>query len=107
MVLDDFRRSSWCALNFDQNYVHLYKIRRKMTVAEAFGDVAELLAELAPSKILKIQPSTELAERVETLILKKKNGDISWEETLELERYLALDMLINLAKARARRLLAA
>lgn len=78
-----------------------------MTVAEAFGDVAEILAEMAPSKIMEIRPSKDLADRVEALINKKKEGEISWEETLELERYLALDMLINLAKARARRLLVA
>jgi len=78
-----------------------------MTVAEAFGDVAEILAEMAPSKIMEIRPSKDLADRVEVLINKKKEGEISWEETLELERYLALDMLINLAKARARRLLVA
>lgn len=78
-----------------------------MTVAEAFGDVAEILAEMAPSKIMEIRPSKDLSDRVEALISKKKEGEISWEETLELERYLALDMLINLAKARARRLLAA
>ena len=36
-----------------------------------------------------------------------KMGIITLEETLELERYLALDMLIGLTKARARRLLAA
>lgn len=78
-----------------------------MTVAEAFGDIAEILAEMAPSKIVEIRPSREMVDRVEFLIQKKKEGEISWEETLELERYLALDMLINLAKARARRLLAA
>jgi hypothetical protein len=78
-----------------------------MTVAEAFGDVADLLATMAPAKILEMRPSKELVERVEALIRKKKDAEISWEESLELERYLALDMLINLAQARARRLVAA
>jgi hypothetical protein len=48
-----------------------------------------------------------MSTRVEELVNMKKAASISLEETLELERYLALDMLISLAKARARRLLAA
>ena len=43
-----------------------------MTVAEAFGDVAEILAEMAPSKIMEIRPSKDLSDRVEALISKKK-----------------------------------
>jgi hypothetical protein len=85
----------------------LWKIQLIMTVAQAFGDVADILANMAPSKIAEIRPSQDMVSRVEELIQKKKEGTISWEETLELERYLALDMLINLAQARARRLLRA
>jgi hypothetical protein len=75
-----------------------------MTTAEAFSDIANLLADMAPSKILKLRPSADMTKRVEALVKLKKDGKISFEETLELERYLALDMLINLAKAQARRL---
>ena len=78
-----------------------------MTVAEAFGDVAEMIAKLDPAKMIELRPSGAMSDRVEELILKKKDADISWDETLELERYLALDMLMNLAKAQGRRLLAA
>lgn len=78
-----------------------------MTVVEAFGDLAELLAGMNPSKIVKLKASPGMAERVEVLVRKKKTGDISGEEIVELERYLALDLLINLAKARAKRILAA
>lgn len=78
-----------------------------MTVAEAFGDVAEMLAKMAPAQILELRPSKAMAERVEDLIFKKKNASLTEEENTELERYLALDLLINLAKARARHLLAA
>ena len=78
-----------------------------MTVAQAFGDIADILANMAPAKIVEMRPSQSMVDRVEELIHKKKEAKISWEETLELERYLALDMLINLAQARARHLLAA
>lgn len=83
----------------------MHKIYSHMTVAEAFGDVADILANMAPSKIVEMRPSKAMTDRVEELVDKKKEGAISWEETLELERYLALDMFINLAQARARRLL--
>jgi len=78
-----------------------------MTVSEAFGDVAEILARLNPAQILKLRASTGMAERVEELVEKKKENGLSWEESIELERYLALDLLIGLAKARARRLIEA
>lgn len=78
-----------------------------MTVTEAFDGVADMLAKLDPAKIIELYASPEMSQRVEDLVNKKKADDITLEEMLELERYLALDMLISLAKARARQLLAA
>ena len=46
-----------------------------------------------------------MQERVNELVIKKKNAKITSEEVIELERYLSLDLLINLAKVRARMLL--
>ncbi len=60
-----------------------------------------------PAKIVALKAPKMMSKRVEVLVDKKKDGLISLEETSELERYLALDLLINLAKARAHRLLAA
>ncbi len=78
-----------------------------MTVTEVFDDVAGLLAQMDPAKIVALKAPKMMSKRVEILVAKKKEGQISQEEANELERYLALDMLINLAKARAHRLLAA
>jgi GTP-dependent phosphoenolpyruvate carboxykinase len=78
-----------------------------MTVTEAFSDVADVIAHLNPTQIVAIKASKKMSERVEQLVSKKKNSAISIEETLELERFLALDLFISLAKARARLLLAA
>ena len=72
-----------------------------MTVSEAFGDVADVLAQLSPEKIIGLK----MSERVELLTNFKKEGIITLEQTQELERFLALNMFINLAKARARVLL--
>ena len=78
-----------------------------MTLIEAFGDVANVLAKMNPSLVADLKAPVEINERVSSLILKKKEGNINEEEAIELERFLALDMLINLAKARAKTLLAA
>lgn len=78
-----------------------------MTVTQVFDDVAVLLAQMDPAKIAALKAPKAMATRVEVLVNKKKEGQITLEEGAELERYLALDLLINLAKARAHRLLAA
>jgi predicted hydrocarbon binding protein len=76
-----------------------------MTVAEALGDVASTLAQMAPSKIVTLKASKKMSDEVERLVLLKKEGTISIEQSTELERYLALDLFISLTKARARTLL--
>jgi hypothetical protein len=73
----------------------------------AFEEVAEFIASLDPEKLLTLKPSSAVQARVEELISKKKENIISDEEQYELDRYLALEHLIALAKARARIRLAA
>lgn len=77
-----------------------------MSVAEAFGDIATVIAKIAPSKIVELKASSSMQKRVNELIQKKKNAQISMDESVELERYLSLDLFITLAKARAQLLLA-
>ncbi|RMG61170.1 MAG: hypothetical protein D6722_20025 [Bacteroidetes bacterium] len=77
-----------------------------MSVLEAFDPIAEELAGLAPEKVAMLQAPPGMALRVEELVQKKKEGSLSFEESIELERYLALDLLISLAKARALTMLA-
>lgn len=78
-----------------------------MSTVEVFDDLAGLLAKMNPTEVVLLKAPRSMAERVSFLIQKKKDSGLSEEETIELERYLALDMLINLAKARAKHLLAA
>lgn len=78
-----------------------------MSVAEAFGDVASSFAQMAPEKIITLKAPASMSERVEQLVMRKKEGLITLDETAELERFLALDLFISLTKARARLLLAA
>jgi hypothetical protein len=78
-----------------------------MTINEAFADVADIIAKMNPDKIIELKAPQYISERVELLVTKKKNNQISIEESYELERLLALDLFISLAKARARILLKA
>lgn len=78
-----------------------------MSVAEAFGDVAGSLAQLAPDKVIALKAPQRMSERVEELVGRKKDGIITVDEAIELERFLALDLFISLTKARARLLLSA
>lgn len=68
----------------------------------AYEEVAEFLAAINPEKLLELRPSPSVQERVEELIFKKKESALSAEEQYELDRYLALEHLIALTKARAR-----
>jgi hypothetical protein len=82
------------------------KIKLKpMTVTEVFGDIAGSLAQMAPEKVVALKAPPYLSERVEALTERKKRGTLSEGEAIELERYLSLDLLINLAKARANNIL--
>lgn len=75
-----------------------------MSVTEAFGDIANLIAQMAPDKIVNLKAPQHMSEEVERLVTLKKNGMISYEQQLDLERFLALDLFISLTKARARTL---
>ncbi len=77
-----------------------------MIVTEVFNDIAGIIAHLNPAQIVGLKAPQQMSNRVEALVIKKKQGDISQEELLELERFLALDLFISLTKARARALLA-
>lgn len=76
-----------------------------MTVAEAYSEVAERLAKVNPLEISNLPSLESMSERVQELVYKKKDGDITDDESVELERYLSLDLLISLAKAKAKRMM--
>jgi hypothetical protein len=72
-----------------------------MTVTEAFGDIANVIAQMNPSKIIGLKAPKDMSDRVEFLVNRKKDNVITHEESNELERLLALDLFISLTKARA------
>lgn len=67
-----------------------------------YEEVADFIAALDPTKLLELKPSKTVQLRVEELISTKKENRLSAENQYELDRYLALEHLVALAKARAR-----
>ncbi len=72
-----------------------------MSAVEAFDFFAASITKIDPSQIAQLQAPESMNERVRELIHKKKNEQISIDESTELDRYLALDLIISLSKARA------
>lgn len=73
----------------------------------AYQEVIEFIASgTTPRNVIAFRPSQETKERVEGLIRRKKTEGLTEEENCELERYMQLEHLMRLAKARARHYLA-
>lgn len=80
----------------------LYNNVRHMTASISAQDqIANFLAEAIPEKILAFKFDASIQKRIEELVYRKKEGTVTPAENEELERYLAYDLLIGLAKARA------
>jgi len=78
-----------------------------MTVAiPVYDEIAAALASMDPAKILLLRPSETAQKRLRELLEKNRTGQMSSDEQYELDRMLALDHLIALAKAHARSRLA-
>jgi hypothetical protein len=73
----------------------------------AYEEVADFIAMLDPKRLLELRPSGPVQMRVEELMDKKKDNILTSEEQYELDRYMALEHLIALAKVQARKRLAA
>ena len=73
-----------------------------MTAIPAYDEVAVLLAQLDPSKVVNLKPSQSSCERLSLLLKKNQNSFLTTDENYELDRPLALDHLIALAKVHAR-----
>ncbi len=56
-----------------------------------------------PRLVAEFRPSEEARRRVADLIAREKTSGLSADETSELDRYLQIEHLMRLAKARARR----
>ena len=66
-----------------------------------FDELAYFLASLSPKKVLTYKASPKAQERVNFLIDKNKKSGLSAKENEEMERYMVVEHIIQLAKAKA------
>ncbi len=67
----------------------------------AQDQIAAMIAEAMPEKILAFKFVPAIQDRILQLVNLKKEGNLTASEKDELDRYLAYDLLIGLAKAKA------
>jgi len=78
-----------------------------MIPLEVFDEFVDFLAGYEPERILNYHPSAKTQRRVEKLLSKKHDKQLSTKEQHELDYFLMLEHIIRLAKARALKSLAA
>ncbi len=77
------------------------------TVSKAYEEIVDFIASgSSPDEVVAFRPSEEARARVYELVGREKTSSLNREETAELDRYLQLEHLMRLAKARARQFLA-
>lgn len=68
-----------------------------------FEDAAQVLSEaIDPKQLTSSRASKATSQRVELLVQKLKEGEITKAERAELEQYQMLNHIMSLVKARAR-----
>ena len=95
---------------YQNRLVEILELGLQSVVAQASGSfsdenaILELLASQPdPAKVLALQPSAEMQERVSNLLRIGKERSLTTQEETELNRYLLLEHLVRLAKAHASR----
>ncbi|MEN0049122.1 MAG: hypothetical protein AAF806_18835 [Bacteroidota bacterium] len=66
-----------------------------------FDEIVDFMVGREPSRILAFHPSPSTQERVELLLYKKHQGNLSAKEQSELEYFRMLEHIVRLAKAKA------
>ncbi len=71
-------------------------------MTKAYEEIIDFIAAGSqPQAVANFKPSEEVRERVTNLIAREKIIGLNSEESSELERYLQLEHIMRLAKARA------
>ena len=72
-----------------------------------YDELAELLANMDPEKVIQFHASKGAQQRIEELLEKNKEGTLADDEKIEIERFMTVEHIVRLAKARAYQRLAA
>lgn len=77
-----------------------------MTLLRAYEEVINFIAAgTTPDNVVAFRPSEETKQRVADLLRREKTTGLTPDELSELDRYMQLEHLMRLAKARARKYL--
>ena len=77
-------------------------------MTKVFDEIVELITSAPqPEQIVHFKPSPAAQKRLEDLLFKKREEELTDEEKHELEQYLTIEHIMRLAKARARQRLVA
>jgi hypothetical protein len=76
------------------------------TTTKAYDEVVEFIAARCPREVVEFKASLKTRDRVTELLQREKGSGLNEEERSELDDYETLELVMNLAKARARQLLA-
>jgi hypothetical protein len=77
------------------------QVEDSASVSAATDIIAVLTSQPTPEQVLALGPSDAMQERVSELLRRSKTDGLSRAEESELDRYLYLEHLVRLAKARA------
>ncbi len=72
---------------------------------ELYEEMAEILAQMDPEKVLRLKASPARSRRLEALLEKNREKGLNEDEIAELDRMLMLNRMIGLAKMRAKQVL--
>ncbi len=69
-----------------------------MTIYAAYDKLAEMIARLDPEQVLSLKASADMQDRLNYLIDKSKNSQLTKSEQDELNHFISLERLMRLAK---------
>lgn len=79
-----------------------------MVTYRAFDEIIDFITSMPqPQQVLAYKPSEESQSRLENLLEKKRETALNEAENKELEQFLLIEHLMRVAKARAKKRLAA
>jgi hypothetical protein len=71
------------------------------TPVSAFDELAQFLANLSPNKVLLFSTSGASRDRVNYLLAKNAEQGLSVDEQREMEQYMFIEHVVQLAKSKA------
>lgn len=74
-----------------------------MVAQAGYDEIAKLLAEMDPARLVAFKASPVFQERVDYLLEKNKAEGLTDEEEIEMEHYLIINRLFTMARIKARK----